>query len=209
MKKTIVLIGILALSINLSMKAQTEFGIKSGVNFSKYSGTLIEAKYKHRIGFYAGGFANFGISENFKLQTEVLFALQGSNLVIEDIEIRDSPNDPTMIGDFKTRTIENTISIPIVAQYYVEEHFYFEAGPQLGFVLDRDDKVVKSPTDDPNFNNVSGLDYDTLDVGLAAGAGYEFGKKLTLNFRYFIGLIERDAFEVKSSVFNLGLEYIL
>lgn len=209
MKKSLLLIGIIVLSINWSTMAQTEYGLKTGLNVSKFSGTLIGAEYKQKIGFYAGGYANFGISEKFKVQPEILFALQGSNFVIENMEIRDDPNDIPKVGDFKTKTTETTISIPIVAQYFVADGFYLEAGPQIGLILNRKEVIIESPTDDPNFNGPADFNNDTFDLGLAVGAGYELSDKLTLNFRYFFGLIERDLFNVKSSVLNLGIEYKL
>lgn len=210
MKKTAFPIILMLLLINFNVKGQessTEFGMKAGVNFAKYSGTLVGANYQGKLGFYAGGFVNFGISEKFKIQPEVLFALQGSNFLIKDMEIRDGSGDIPKVGDFKTRTTETTISIPIVAQYYVADRFYLEAGPQAGIILDSKGKVIKSPTDDPNFNNTVDFDHDVFDLGIALGAGYLLNEKIALNFRYFLGLIGRNTLDVKSSVLNLGLDY--
>lgn len=184
-----------------------KFGVKAGANFSKYSGTLIASDYRRKLGFYAGGFANIMITEKFKIQPELLFALQGSNFVIKDIEIRENQSDIARAGDFKTKTTESTISIPLLARYYASKSFYLESGPQLGLIINREEKVIESPTDNPDFNQVTDFDNDIFDLGLAIGAGYALSNHFTLNSRYFLGLIERDINNVKSSVFNLGIEY--
>ena len=206
MRKTKLLIAILTLLINMSVIAQKKLGIKAGANFSKYSGTLLEAEYKHKIDFYAGGLINFKIKNNLKIQPEILFALQGSSIVIKGIEVINDSNGDSKIGDFETKTTEITISIPIVFQYFVAEKFYLEMGPQIGLILNRKEKIIKSPFEELELEN---LDYDTFDIGLASGIGYKLSEKLNLNFRYFFGLIERDLSQVKSSVINLGIEYNL
>lgn len=188
----------------MAQSNQFEFGIKGGANFSKYSGTLVVGDYNHKFGFYAGGFGNYSISDKLKIQPEVLFALQGSNFAFNDF--RATPDSYPI--DFKTAITETTISIPIVLQYYVVNRFYLEDGPQVGIILDIKEKL-KSPSDDGDFGEIPIGDYDTFDFGLAAGLGYDLTENLSLNFRYFLGLIERDVIEMKSSVLNLGLEYKL
>ncbi|WP_127845583.1 porin family protein [Psychroflexus aestuariivivens] len=208
MKKYLLTIIAFFLISNLEIKAQTEYGIKTGLNISKYTGDLF-AEYNYRVGFYGGGFVNIRMNEKFKIQSELLFAQQGTDILIEDVEIRESPDQIPIIGDFKSKVIESTISIPILAQYYLADKIYVEAGPQFGFIIDREEEVTESPVDDPSFNNISDFDYDKFDLGLSLGAGYELSERLTLNLRYYFGLIGRDFQDVKLSVFNLGIEYRL
>jgi hypothetical protein len=205
----LILIGLILSNLMYAQKSNIDFGIKTGVNQAKYTGTLIAAEYNFKTGFYIGGFANFSVTERFKIQPELLFALQGSNFTIKNIEIREYPSEPPIIGDYKTKISETTISIPIIAQYLISEKFFIELGPQIGLILDRKEEVTKSPTDDPTFNTINDFDPDFFDLGLTTGVGYSFNEKFSLNFRYFFGLIERDLFKVKSSVINLGLEYKL
>jgi len=212
MKKTTLLIGLFALLINfnaLSQNTQIEYGLKTGVNFSKYSGNLVVGKYEFKAGFYAGGFVNFGITEKLKIQPEVLFSTQGSSLYLGEIEVIEDVTEPPVFGNFKTKTTELTIAVPIVAQFYVSDGFYLEVGPQIGLILDRDEKVTESPTDDPAFNNIPDIDHDTFDLGLTTGLGYELNEKITLNSRAFFGLIDRDLFEVKSFILHFGIEFNL
>lgn len=186
-----------------------EFGIKGGLNYASYRtpDAFIDV-YKGKFGFYLGGFASFAITEKFKVQPELLFALQGARFVIKDIEIREGSDEIPLIGDLKKNVHESTIILPIMGQYYINETFYVEAGPQFGFILSTKEKLITSPTDDPNFNAPQTADPDTFDAGLAFGAGYRLNEKLSLNLRYYFGLIKRDL-GVYSSVPNLGLEYKL
>tara|TARA_R100000935_G_scaffold13736_5_gene27657 strand:+ start:83341 stop:83991 length:651 start_codon:yes stop_codon:yes gene_type:complete len=214
MKQTTILALItfsLFTSTTFSQNSDIEFGLKGGVNYAKFTPNpsirgIELAQYQRKFGFYVGGYSNFTLSEKFKIQPELLFALQGSVFLIEDIEIRESADELPIVGDFKTKITETTISVPVVAKYYVTNTFYLEAGPQFGFIINREDKVIESLSDDPNFNTRPDFDYDIFDFGVALGVGLKLTEQLSLNSRYFIGLIKRDD-SVKSSVFNLGVEY--
>ena len=207
--KLSIIIGFLLIT-NLEINAQIEYGIKAGPNLSKYIGDLLlDDEYNYRFGFYVGGFTNFNINEKFKIQAELLFAQQGTNLVTKDVEIIESQDKSPIFGDFKTKIVESTLLIPVLAQFYVNENIYLEAGPQFGYIVNRDEEITESPTGDPIFNNEADFDYDKFDFGFSIGSGYELNDKVTINLRYYFGLIERDFSEYKSSVFNLGVEYRL
>jgi hypothetical protein len=151
---------------------------------------------------------NFEISDDFKIQPELIFAMQGAKFVNENIEIFDPNDSSSTLVDFESNINESTIIIPIVAQYFVSDNFYLEGGPQFGYIINRKENITKDP-----FANISGtptepmdFDYDKFDLGLTFGIGYKISEKISVNTRYFFGLIERNN-TIKSSVFNLGLEY--
>lgn len=212
MKKVTLVIGLVLVSMSIfGQKTQTTYGFKGGVNYSKYTpdqqiNGISILEYNRRFGFYAGGYVNFEFSKVLKLQPELFFALQGSD-ASSTIEFRTSPNEIPTIEELKTRSIESTISLPVMLQLYPVDRFYFELGPQIGFILDRNEKV----TDDPfvQFGTPLGIDRncsscDTFDFGIALGLGYGITEKVRISTRYFAGLIKRDD-TIKSSVFSLGL----
>ena len=211
MKKQITLLLIFILFV-LGVKAQDSnlaFGFKGGANYASYrTPDAFMDVYKGKIGFYFGGFANIGITEKFKVQPELLFAMQGARFVLKDIEIRGDANNDPKVGDLKKNINEATILLPIMAQYHINETFYAEAGPQFGFILSNKEKIITSPTDNPNFNAPSTTDPDTFDAGIAFGAGFKLTESLGLNARYYFGLIKRD-YGIYSSVLNFGFEYSL
>lgn len=149
-----------------------KFGVKAGANFSNLTG---DADVDGRTGFYIGGLVDFGISEKFHVQPEILYSMEGG----KDAEL-----------DF--------VRIPIMAKYYLMDGLNIQAGPMLGFKIGAEDgldEVTKSfdyglgfgaayelPIGvffDLRYNlglsNIS--DFDGEDVGTTAfqvGLGYRF-----------------------------------
>jgi hypothetical protein len=211
MKKQILFFAFAILFANFNAIGQekgAEFGIKAGGNFSKYIGDLhpLQSKYKGVVGFYFGGFAKINLSENFKIQPELLFGLQGSKASLGEIAFREFANEPVTIIDVETKTSESSILIPFVVQYYATENFYFETGPQVGIIINSRTKITNVPSRFEWPDEIE-TDYDSFDFGITIGAGYKIVDKFNINARYYVGLIERNLSEVKSSVFSLGIEY--
>ena len=211
MKNKLFLTGILIISFGLTsiaQKSKINFGLKAGANYSKYvkSG---ESVYKRKPGFYVGGFSSVEINDKFNLQPELLFSLQGTSSEIKNIEFRESYDELPIVGDFKTNTNEYALILPLMARYSVSPAFFFEAGPQPGFIFKRQEKLVESPTSDPQFNQVYEKNITSFDLGVAIGLGFNLSDAFTVNARYYNSLIERNIDNIKSSIFNLGIEYHL
>ncbi|NVK51507.1 MAG: PorT family protein [Flavobacteriaceae bacterium] len=217
MRKKTLLFGFLTflITVNINGQNSTEFGIKAGANYAQYTpdfkvGGNDFVDYKRKLGFYVGGFVNIEIADKIKVQPELLFAIQGTSVLIEDVQVTDSDGFFTTVSDYESNINESTISIPVVVQYLFNDKFYMEGGPQFGYIIDRKEKIKKDPfeefggIDDPN----SDFDYDKFDLGLSFGFGYRLTENLGINTRYFFGLIERNN-TIKSSVLNLGIEYKL
>lgn len=193
-----------------SQDSNIGFGLKAGANYSKFTPDLRIAgfdylEYKRKFGFYVGGFLTVGISENIRFQPELLFALQGTRTLIEDIEITGTGGDVT-VSDLRSRINELTIVVPLVFRYFFTESLFLDGGPQLGFIVDRNEKITEDPFYYETPQEPIEYEYDKFDMGLTIGTGYNLSENLTLSGRFFFGLIERDHIN-KSSVFNLGLEY--
>jgi len=214
MKKNILIILILV--VNISVNAQSskmKFGIKTGINSSKYTpemylGNSRLADYQGKIGFYVGGFTNIMISEKLKIQPELLYVNQGTKMIIEDITLNDSNLNTIATGDIEYKINESVISLPITLQYFITNKFNFEGGIQLGYIINRKEEITKNPFEqflgDNSINN--NVDYDKFDLGFNLGLGYNLLENVRINTRYFLGLIERDN-SIKPSVFSLGIEY--
>ena len=93
----LLIVGVLVLFTSFRAQAQDNklrFGVKAGLNLSKYhEGDLILGDYQRKLGFYGGGLANLKLTDKFRLQSELLFAMQGSRHVIKDIRVASSPYD--------------------------------------------------------------------------------------------------------------------
>ncbi|MDO5970864.1 porin family protein [Flavivirga aquimarina] len=217
MNKYLFLLALLVFIFSNEAKAQNTdmtLGIKVGANYSSYTPKFIisgleDIRYERKIGFYLGGFVNFEISYDFSIQSELIFAIQGSKLLNENIELIDI-NGFISIVDFESNINESTIIVPIIAQYFINEDFYLEGGPQFGYIITRKEKIIKDPFKEFTGTDAESIDfdYDKFDFGLTFGIGYKLSEKIAVNTRYFLGLIERNN-TIKSSVFNLGIEYKL
>jgi hypothetical protein len=142
MRNTTLLFGFLTFLITLNINGQnssTEFGIKAGANYAQYTpdfkvGGNDFVDYKRKLGFYAGGFINIEISNKIKVQPELIFAIQGTTVLIKDVEVSD--RFTTIVSDYKSNINESTISVPVIFQYLFNDKFYMEGGPQFGYIID-------------------------------------------------------------------------
>ncbi len=198
--------------IQSSLNAQeqtSEFGLKAGLNCSKYVPNKNAIDYKHKIGFYAGGFVNVQIEEWLRFQPELLFALQGSDVEVRDIvtTIGGNPIGNIQPYDFEYQVNELSFLIPLMGQIYFSDRFYIETGPQFTFIVDRNLNSSQQlfPGEDADFIVDDG---DTFDFGINIGFGYTFSKTISMNMRAIAGLVERDD-NIKSIIYNLGIEYRL
>lgn len=172
--------------------------------------SIDEDIFKRKVGFFVGGYAAIDISEKFQFQPELLIALQGTRVFIKDIEIRPDPSILPIISDFESNINELTISIPLVVRYFIIDTFFLEGGAQLAYVINRSENIKKNPFEEysDGMVNSTQFNYDKFDMGFAVGTGYKFSEKISLVGRFYMGLIERDN-SIKSSIFNLGIEYSL
>jgi opacity protein-like surface antigen len=120
----------------------------------KFAGTTTSAS---ETGFFVGGFANIGVSEQFSVQPEVLYVA---------------------IKDF------NFLSVPILAKYSVSKEFGILAGPSLNYLLDAEEDEFKlnidfgasyDVTEEIEVNAKYSLGMGDVSIsGIFIGAGYKF-----------------------------------
>ncbi len=199
--KAIVLINAIMISMNINAQEnKPEFGIKSGVNLSRYFSDN-PYDYSLKAGFYAGGFLNLSIGEIFRFQPEVLFALQGTSIKFDDVRIPFSTNT----YDAKYSINEFSLSLPLLIRIYTSKGFFLESGPHLDFILNRT-LTAKSVLLDGTADGFFSEQYDNFDFGSSIGFGFHINSKLIINFRSFISWIFRDN-DVKLFTLNCGFEY--
>lgn len=124
------------------------FGVKAGyanTNFTK------DAETDAASNFYIGGLVDISISEEFHVQPELLYSMEGGD------------NDGTAIS---------FVRIPIMAKYYVMDGLNLQAGPQLGFVAGGDD--IKDDLKSLDYGLGIGAAYE-LESGLFFDARYNLG----------------------------------
>ena len=157
-----------------------KFGIKAGLNMSNFSG---DGEWDGKTGFYIGGLVDLAISENFHIQPELLYSMEGAEVDM---------------GEFGTADYGvSYLRIPVMAKYYVMEGLNLQAGPQIAFKMgtaeDYADEAIKS-----------------MDFGVGVGAAYELPIGLFFDLRYNLGLSnisEDEDADVKNTAFQIGVGY--
>lgn len=141
----------------------SEFGIRTGVNVSRFTGDVVT--HSSRVGFIIGVFSEFKISDKFSFQPEILFASQGVN-------------EKNLINE--KEFILSYINVPLMTKYLINNKFSLEAGPQLGFLL--------SSSAYDGFELIEVKGFDNSDFALNFGAHFNVSKRFSIGLRYSIGL---------------------
>lgn len=173
----------LAVVVGVISYAQ-QFGMKAGANISSISDDGYDDA-KSKLGFYGGLFVNAPLSEHFSIQPEVIYSQLGSEV----------KRNYTALGN--TASINGKlnleyITVPVMLQFKATPQFYFEAGPEFGYLISAKQKgevtlnnnVVSSGSTDvkDNFNN--------FNVGAALGLGFDVTKNFGINARYVAGFTD-------------------
>jgi len=165
MKKYLLSIALLT-AVAVSAKAQTTFGVKGGVNFSKINADNLSESTT--TGYQAGVFARLG-SEVY-LQPEVYLGSRGG-------KFRTADN--SFSGDVKF----TTLNVPLLVGGRVvgtdKLNLRLMAGPVFSYNID------KSQSFAANFNGAYADfgNYKKSTLGYQAGAGVDIGA-ITADFRY-------------------------
>jgi len=187
-------------------KAQTgvRFGVKAGgsLNFSKIDYQGKSTTGDSRLGFWGGGLMEISPnnpSNPFKIQVEALYSRANFRY-----------NDPA-----KTTTLArlslNQINVPVLAKFFVVPRFSLNLGPTLNFNLGGKGTLE---TDGVVTEKQHMTDFESFQMGLAAGGTYYIHKGLFVDLRYtpLFGSVTKTAdglegADLKMSALKLGIGY--
>lgn len=130
--------------------AQVNFGLKAGLNVSNAEYNVTNASPEGRVGFYAGTFVDFELSEKFHVQPELLYSSEG---------IKDGSLD--------------FLHLPVTVKWYFFEGISFHAGPQIGMVIDAEGGTAG--LNDYSLSGVGGLGYEAPGGGFMITARFTHG----------------------------------
>lgn len=144
-------------NVSLGLKAGATLTSLVGANTKNAAGNSV---YDYRFGFLAGGFANIGFARLFAFQPELLYSQKGANEKgSSDISVR-----------------LHYVDVPL-AFHVNTDGFFFEAGPQVGFLVAARRQVGNASTD-----IASG--YKSVDFGYLGGLGYQLKHGPGIGLRY-------------------------
>jgi len=136
-------------------------GTKIGLN-SYTVNTDNNSNFDSRIGLHAGLIGHIHINDQFGLQPEIVYSMQGAKSGSTELKL-------------------DYLNIPLNFQYMFDNGFRLQAGPQVGFLLNAEAE---------NGSSIDVRDdYKSIDAGLSFGVGYihpptDFG----IDIRYNLGL---------------------
>jgi hypothetical protein len=207
MMKKFVVAFVALISFNAMQAQEIKYGLKVGMNVANLN--VDEAGFPSTssiVNIHIGGFAEIMLNKKLAFQPELLYSAQGAKF---DYLFDDGAGT---LYDTENTFKLSYINIPLMIKYYPESKFFFEAGPQVGFLTSAKLKV-----------NVTGFGSDTqnideafksIDFGLNLGAGYNISKHATINARYNLGLSNigenesGDNSKVLSRVLSVSVGYI-
>lgn len=197
---------VLLISVSITSFSQTSrFSIAvnsltTSFNYGKLNSALQPYK-KNFTGLQAGVSYQAGISPVFSVVPELYFAMKGGIL---------KENNPLKVRKSTLRLY--SVDMPVLARLHCN-HLYVNAGPYVAYNFSGRLKMAGSVITPETSTKVSfgnsESDFQRLDFGLLAGAGYNFNMKksiLTLDVRYGYGLtnISKDV-ERYNRVLNISL----
>ncbi|WP_299128977.1 porin family protein [uncultured Winogradskyella sp.] len=180
-----ILFGFLILC-GLSLNAQSHpAGIKVGGNIANLSGDGTE-NVSSMLNFSAGFFMEIKATKNFKIQPELLFSVYGFKLDEEGS---------------RSNVRLNYVVLPIMAKYFLSNGVSLDVGPQVGLLVTAKNGTGSLADVKTNF-------YDR-DFGINAGTSFRISDMITLSLRYYFGLNDVTATNVKNynRAFQLGLQF--
>jgi hypothetical protein len=167
MTKNIFILLALVLGLNTAAQAQyrgrggnVSLGLKAGGSLTDFVGKDAGSAYDNRFGFQAGIFANIGFAKLFAFQPELLYSQKGAKIH----------------GNHDAGFRLHYIDVPL-AFHVNTDGFFFEAGPQVGFLVAAKQESGSVSVDVKDA-------YKSIDFGYLAGLGYQLKHGLGIGLRY-------------------------
>ncbi|MFV0197635.1 PorT family protein [Empedobacter falsenii] len=208
------MLGVVSLSAQ-EKTTSSQFGIKSSVNMSSFNGKDVNDN-DYKVGFSAGLYGHFPITDQFAVQPEVNFARIGGKLKDEVTEVGNTTVKT------KNKTTLDYIQVPVMFKYYPgASRFNVEAGPQFGFNMYASNKQQTSIYANNTVYTTEGKqdikdDIKNFDFGVNFGLGYNVTDNINVGARYYMGLTKitenvnngtATGADVKNHSFSLGVGY--
>jgi Outer membrane protein beta-barrel domain len=172
MKKVVFIVFFI---VSFSQAQSVKIGVKAGLNYANLESSKVQTDAI--TSYHAGLVAELKILDSFSIQPELLYSTQGATY-------------KNAVEEFKNEL--GYLSIPVVAQFNLNNQFSIELGPQASFLLSERKKF------EPN-------DAETFDFSGVAGLRLKLTESIFINARYVLGLTEvsKDA-ESKNSIIQVS-----
>lgn len=198
MRKKVVILFIVF--FHFSVNAQNiRYGIRTGLNLSNFKGEIDQENFNALLGFQFGGFAEYKITDEFSIQSELNYSIQGA-------KYNFSYTTSNYYYFENGKYILNYVNIPILVKYYITEDISIIGGTQTNILLNA--KMEYNVNGESNVATVKEI-FKTSNFNFTLGACYNITKNILLDARYNVGLtsIEKD-YNVKNNLAQLSIGYV-
>jgi opacity protein-like surface antigen len=187
--KSLALLTIASTLTSLTFAQGFHVGVKAGANIFKVDGTAIKDEFK--FGYNLGAFAELGFSEKWAIQPEVMWNQTNYRTASNFNEIY-----PGGKSDVEGKL--NYLSIPVLLSFTPAKIISFQAGPQFGILLNKDNSL---------FDNGKEA-FKSGDFSMLGGVQLNIGS-LKLGGRYVVGLSNINDIDEKEKWKNQGFQVYL
>jgi hypothetical protein len=202
------------------MYAQVSYGIRSGINFSKWEGDDLQViedlldktegyvVTKGKKGLHIGGYVHIPISEVFSFEPGFQYSKKGYSIK-GDFQIPALKYFGINIG---AQVQSHYIDIPLTLKANVYKGFQVYAGPQISYLVRSSLNAKLGILGISIFNKGIGITerFNKADIGLTGGLGYQFDNGINLQAGYDYGiskLDKNDNYEAYNRVVKVSVGY--
>jgi opacity protein-like surface antigen len=208
------MLGVVSLSAQ-EKTTSSQFGIKSAANMSSFNGKDV-GDNDYKVGFSAGVYGHFPITDRFAIQPEVNFTRLGGR---EKTEVSNVANTTVK---YNNKTTLDYIQVPVMFKFYPgASRFNIEAGPQVGFnIYGKNKEMVSTFANNTVYNDTQVTDVKdnvkNFDFGFNFGLGYNLTDHLNVGARYYMGITKITentnngatlGKDIKNHSFSVGVGY--
>ncbi|HMK04276.1 MAG TPA: porin family protein [Ferruginibacter sp.] len=219
MKQKITL-AVISVVMVTTMHAQVSFGIRNGINFSKWEGDDLQVVEdlvdktegyivtKGKKGLHFGGYVNIPISQTFSFEPGLQYSKKGYGIK-GDFQI---PALKYFGIDIGAEVQSHYIDIPLVLRANVYKGFQVYAGPQFSYLVRSSLNAKLGILGITLFNKGIGITgrFNKADLGLTGGIGYKFENGFNIQAGYEHGLSRLDKnenFDARNRVLKFSVGY--
>lgn len=181
----VTIITMLFMAVGTVSAQNINIGTKIGLNsYTINNGS--NSDFDSRIGIHAGLLGHIHLNNDFALQPEIVYSMQGAKSGNSELKL-------------------DYINIPVLVQYMFDNGFRLQAGPQLDFLMNAKAENNGSSSDLKD-------EFKSVDAALSFGVGYvhpptSFG----IDARYNLGIndiSENSNVESTNRGFQIGIFYL-
>ena len=219
MKRYFLLFASIALSTLVFAQTKPSFGVRGGVSYAGLQGNAVNTVQNlvdfsngaittsSRPGLFGGAYVNIPVADNFSIEPAIYYAQKGYEMKgtfnIKGAEF--------LSAGAKAQLNTSYIDVPVVAKMNVGGLQIF-AGPQVSYLADAKLRMTAGALGFNIVDNTANAkdQFNSLDVAVTGGLGYQFGNGVNITAAYDHGLSKVDKgqnFDSYNRAFKIGVGF--